>query len=33
MNNIRELGGIDNNAVKIKQKKKAVKILYIAAVT
>jgi hypothetical protein len=31
MNNIRELGGIDNNAVKIKQKKKAVKILYIEA--
>lgn len=31
MNSIRELGGIDNDAVEIKQEKKAVKILYIEA--
>lgn len=31
MNSIRELGGIENDAVKIKQEKKTVKILYIEA--
>lgn len=31
MNSIRELGSIDNNVIEIKEKKKAVKILYIEA--
>lgn len=31
MNTIRELGGVDNDAVEIKQEKRAVKILYIEA--
>ncbi|MGI6587866.1 MAG: hypothetical protein ACOX2N_03585 [Peptococcia bacterium] len=31
MNSIRELGGIENDAVEVKQEKKAVKTLYIEA--
>ncbi len=31
MNSIRELGSVDNDAVEVKQDKKAVKVLYIEA--